>query len=403
MSWLGSDFLANKSKKVMQQLIAAKKSPGGRAARRAVDMLIKSTAVSPIYRNIVAAAKPPRRNPKKSSTQRGTVSMCVGKMIYAGCNPFHQMAQGACIPDGNSTASVRGFVRKQVTVTVGSNGVGFCHFFVPLSNDTIAFAYSSSGVTFTGLNCQFLSANNTPLPGVSYEVLPTNVTSAQLNNGWGAADDRAAFSARVVAAGFCYRYTGKEIDRAGQVYTYSHPAHNSSASMLDASGGEIVFGPSNISQFLETHVVEAAREDTYVPLFPVSSEELDYSGEQGDKVSNLIYPWSQGATRQPGGFTQITASNIASLGIPICTMIIVGTAGSTYNVNYGQHSETVGIGVSAYSKIAAESDTVGVQDVITAYSRFSLNRRREPGVDPVPEFKRAISSIQKDRASRMAL
>lgn len=400
---LGFLSLANKSKiqKLMQQVRSAKSSKSGRVARRAVDMMLKSTAISPAYSTIVKAGRSvnrSRRN-KGSRKQNVSISMCVGKFMLAGTNPFHQGAQGACIPDGNVASSVRCFVRRQITVTVGTAGLGFCHFFAPLASDGVLAVCSNA--TFAGGNGQFLTAGNTFAVGTSgiSVNLPTAFDSGDLKTGYAANDDRAAFNARIVAAGFSFRYTGKEIDRAGQVYVYTQPLHNSSASVYNVGGTEVVAGQSELSQYLETMIVESAREDTHIPLFPVSDVELEYSGESSASIPQLLYPWSQGATRQPGGFEfQDAGSN--NVGVPTTTMIIIGTPGSTYLINYGQHMEVIGPGVAAFSKMPAESDAVGVKDVMGATTRFQLTRLREPGVDATAEFKKAIASVQKDRSVR---
>lgn len=387
----------------MQTLNSAKKSKSGRVARRAMDMLIKQTAVAPVYRQVVSATRSPKRR-KPRGKESLSISMCVGKMVYAACDPFSQTAQGACIPDGSAVSSVRGFVRRQIVMSIGTGSVGFCHFYPTLASDCIAFAVTNSA--FTGSTTQFLSANSVKLPGIDFVFLPTNTTANQLSKGWGGSDDRAQFSSRIVGAGFSYRYTGKEIDRAGQAYTYIHPQHNSSASYLDEAGVDQPFSAANLASFLETHIVECAREDTHVPMVPTSMDELEYSGEQKVNRTDLIYPWSQGAIYQPGGFIQTTGTapaNTIDLGIPIATLMVIGTPGSSYAINYGQHYETIGLGVAAYSKLPAESDPVGVQDVMSAFSRFSLNRKREPGVNPVAEFKSALRSVQSDRGRRMGL
>ncbi len=385
----------------MQQVNAAKKSPTGKAVRRIVDMLARTSPAASLYSSVAKAAKPKKKKPTKKSG--ASVSMCVGKMMYASVDPFHQNAQGACVPDGSSVASVRGFARKQITVTIGTAGVGFCLFFVPLGSDTPAFAYTTN--TFVGTELSWLTANNTLRTGVLLENLPTNVTFGQLSSGWSASDDRPAFASRIVGAGFNFRYTGKEIDRAGQVYTYIHPQHSSAASSYDAGYNEEPWNSGDLAQFLETFIVETAREETFVPIMPINEAELAYSNEQNNNRTLLGYPFSQGADRQPYGFTYVASPvpTTVVVGIPICAAMFVGTPGSTYVINYGQHTETIGIGVNAYSRIPAESDPVGVQDLQSAFSRFSINRKRVPGANAVSEFKTAVASLQRDRNQRMAL
>lgn len=388
----------------MQQVRSAKSSKGGRTARRAVDMLLKQTPISPAYSTIVKAgrmASKPRKNKKNNPSK--SISMCCGKFMLAGTDTFSQAAMNACIPDGSVSDSVRCFVKKQILVTIGTAGVGFCHFFHSIANDGVSTV--STDNTFTGTTAQWMAlAGAIPVclvPGVTVGVLPTAYTSAQLLAGWGANDDRAAYSVRIVAAGASFRYTGKEIDRGGQVYCYTHPLHNSAISSF-VGAFEVVNTGAVLAGYSETLIVEASREDTHVPMFPVSDNELEYSGETSTQQTDMIYPWSQGAYLQPGSFT---ASDYygTRVGIPTTTCMFYGTPGSTYAITYGQHMEVVGLGVAAFSKAPAESDPVGVKDIMAASTRFQLNRKREPGVDPVREFKNAISGIQSDRAVRYNL
>lgn len=386
----------------MQQVRSAKSSQSGRVARRAVDMLLKQTAVSPAYSNVVAAGRAANKSKrKKNNKKRPSVSLsaCAGKFMLAGTNPFAQEAMGACIPDGNVASSVRCFVRRQMTVTIGTNGFGYCHLFMPLASDGCLAICSTA--TFTGNQAEYLSANNTYIPGTTTNTLtlPTAFTAAQLLNGYTQADDRAAFNARIVAAGFSFRYTGTELNRSGQVYVYTHPLHNSSGSVFTASGTEVIATGASLSQYLETLIVEAAREDTHIPLFPINENEMDYAGEAASSATQLLYPWSQGANKHPGGFTFLDVGG-NYIGIPTTTVVFIGTAGTTYLINYGQHMEAIGPGVSAFSKSPAESDPVGVKDVVGAMSRYQLSRAREPGVDCTSEFKRAVTKVQADRSTR---
>lgn len=386
----------------MRQLNAAAKSKNGKAVRRAVDMMVRSTALAPSYNVLSQAVKPKRKGNRNKTPGKSSISMCVGKMLYAGLDTFSQMAQGACIPDGSSVSSVRSSIRQQLYIGVGTQGIGFCHFFVPLASDALAAV--STLVTFTGTDCRWLTANNTINPvGIATTSLALPATASQLLTGNFQLDDRPGFSGRVVAAGYTFRYTGKEIDRGGQVYSYTHPQHQSSGSMFDSSGGEVIFNGPNLAQFLETHIVETAREETTIPLFPTSERETDYSNMDATSQVNVVYPWSAGADRQPNGFTYLTGSNNCNCGIPVSTLIIVGTPGTQYTINYGQHMEYIGQGVRGFSKLPAESDPVGVQDLMSAYSRFSVNRQREAGVNPLPEFKRALKEIQSSRNIRMTI
>lgn len=366
-------------------------------------MLLKQTPAAPGYNAIVAAGRLAKKN-KQNQKSRGKeppISMCLGKMIMAGIQPFSQHALGACIPDGNCVASVRGFVRKQLTVVVGTAGVGFCHFFMPLASNNAAFALTDAA--FGGTTTQWLSATNLGVVGTYTEGIPTNVTSSQLLGGWGANDDRALFSARIVAAGYTIRYTGKEIDRAGQVYAYTHPTHNSSASAYIVGGStDTPFTANNLATFPETMIFETSREETTIPLYPVNDSELEYSGEGSNTANEVLYPWSQGGVKQPGNFT-LADNSTYNVGQPIHTVMMVGTPGSSFIITFGMHYETIGNGVLGYSKTMAQSDPVGVRDLISASSLFQLNRIREAGRPAFPEFKAALATVKKDRSMAFSL
>lgn len=391
----------------MQNVRSAKSSKTGRVARRAMDMLLKQTAISPAYSTIVAAGRQAKKKKKKNgsnSNSSKSVSMCTGKFMLASIDTFGQTAMGACVPDGTVSASVRSFVKKQIVVTVGTNNIGFCHFFHCLGNDGISTISTNAG--FTGTNAQWCVGGGTInlviSPGLDVGNLATPFSQAQLTTGQSAGtDDRAAYNARIVGAGFSFRYSGKEIDRAGQCYVYTHPTHNSALSTFSGAT-EVISNPAVLAQYSETMIVESSREDTHIPCFPVADGELEYSGETSINSTQLLYPYSQGASLQPGGFA-VNDSVGNRIGIATTTFMVVGTPGTTYTINYGQHMEVIGLGVQAFSRMPSDSDPVGVKDVFAASTRFQLNRVREPGADPVKEFKSALSAIQRDRAVRYNL
>jgi len=390
-----------------QRLTAASKSVPGRAMRRAVEMLVNMTPVAPAYNSFknasrtAAKSKRTKNQKKKRPITKYSISRCVDKMLAAGCDPFSSYAQGACIPDGNLASSVRSYCRAQYTVTIGTGGVGFLHYFAGLANNQPAVVYSLGN--FAGDSGIWLTANNSQTGTSATGQLATPLSAAQLTQGWAAADDRAQYSARIVAAGLTFRYTGREIDKAGQVYAYVHPAHNSSGS-VSLSGVDAPNTSAFLAEYPETHTVEASREETFIPLFPVNEAELSYSGEDSNSFTELLYPWSQAADRQPGGSSgYYYTSTVSTVGIPVCTLIFVGTSQTTYTVNLGQHMEIVGRGVGGYSRIPPDSDPVGVRDLIAAYARFNLDRTRDPGLNPTPEFKKALRHVQNMRAGQVPI
>jgi hypothetical protein len=392
----GLNFIPSSGKKLKQRVMSAKNSNEGRVIRRALVMLVKSTPMSPAYDSFVKAGREvnkSRRQKGKNNSRPYDVSMCIGKMMCAGIDTFDQLAMGACIPDGNVTASVRCFIKQQVNITIGTAGIGFCHFFTTLANNSVAFVHTTG--SFTGTDTSWLSANNTEAPGIVVNSIPTpfDINDLVLSGG-----SKPNVSARIVAAGFSFRYTGKEVDKSGQAYVYTNPAHMSALSYADDDlGTDIPNTLGHLARNVETFIVETSREDTHVPLFPVSESELQYaSGNDlvsgGSAGTAVIYPWSRGAFNQPNNFTY--NKNGYNAGIATTTLFILESPGTTYTVNYGQHMEVVGQGVQAFSKIQSESDPVGVRDLMAASTHFQLNRRRVPGANVKAEFLRSISDVQ---------
>lgn len=393
--------LANKSlNKNMQRFNAAKKSPAGRTVRRAMEMLLKQTPAAPGYNALVVSGRKANNKKKNKKTSPGpAISMCVGKMLHAGINTFGQFASGCCIPDGNVASSVRAFVKRQFTVTIGENKIGWALFFAPLHNDGVCIVHTTG--SYIGTTAQWLNANQAPAGGLAVRGIGTTLTGSMLSTGHSSVDDKAAFAARHVALGYTFRYTGTELDRAGQAYAYSHPAHACASGSFNG-GTEDIYGIDDLSGFPETLIVECSREETHVPLFPITEAELEYSNEDGNTTVELKYPWSQGADVQSGGFTYQDASG-TRVGVPIHVFMVTGTPGSEYTLVYGQHTEVIGQGVNGYAKIPPESDPVGVRDLQAAFSRFNLDRAREAGVNPVPEFRAAFAKVQSGRNNRMNL
>ncbi len=389
--------------KVRRNLNAASKTQGGKLARRLAEMAINMSPVSSAYRTVkdtarVVRKKQPKNNPAKS------ISMCGAKFMLAGCDPFSTRAMGACIPDGSVVDSVRGFAKNQIYVSVGTNGIGWAMFMPSNASDAPSCVYTNA--SFTGTTTSWLSANNTLETGVALAFTNTAFGVDNLTYGAGLGSDNVYASARLVAAGITFRYTGKEIDRAGQVYAYMTPSHTSTCSALDVAGADGSFTVGSLASFTETLIVEPSRVQTTIPLFPVNVNELDFSSNEYDSSNasgntGIVYPWSEGSYTQNNNFYYNTGK--VRVGIPICTIMFLGTAGSTYIIEYGQHTEYTGKGVNSFAKAPADSDPDSVRDVMAAQSRFINGRARDAGVDPVREYKKYIAEVQSARSRRVAL
>ncbi len=395
----------NKSiSKVRRNLNAASKTQAGKMARRLAEMAINMSPASASYRTVKETARVVRRKNKPQKESK-SISMCGAKFMLAGTDPFATRSMGACIPDGSVVDSVRGFAKTQVNVTIGTAGIGFVQFSPSNAFDAPSIIYTLA--TFTGNSTQWLSANNTLTVGVDIAYNTTSAATSNLINGGSVGSARELMSARLVAAGVTFRYTGKEIDRAGQVYAYTSPSHNSASSTVDANGNDLPFTSGLLASFTETLIVEPSRVATTIPLFPVNVAELDFSNNENDSGSvagntGIIYPWSDQSYLQPGGFHYTGISGIY-VGQPVLTIMFQGTPGSSYICEYGQHTEYIGRAVNSYAKQPADSDPDSVRDIMAAQSRFVNGRARDAGVDPVKEYKKFIVEVQSARSRRVAL
>lgn len=160
----------------------------------------------------------------KTMVDNNPVHPCIAQYISALVDP-RNTPQGACVPWGFPTPSMRVKVSGRGTFQLGTTGKGFCYMSTNISNDaasTVTTTVTSVGTNATAANAFTNRTNNL------FSKLP--FTSAQLNS---------TVSGRFVAGGIRIRYAGTEANRNGIITCYESSTNVAAAQAYDAYGGDI--------------------------------------------------------------------------------------------------------------------------------------------------------------------
>lgn len=311
------------------------------------------------------------------------VSPCLRKWYDCLTDPFSTAAQGACIPYGDNISSARSYGFLRLQVTVGVDGVGFIAFSPATMNDNTACFYTTAA--FTGGIAQILTANNTLKVGVVAQSMTNNRYSVQQITTPNYNNPQAAV--RLVGGGIRMQYTGKEINRSGLIYAYTHPIHNSA---IDSSTGNVVSINSiaSLSAFSETYIKPCTRDVYEFPLTPVLTSELDYPPESNN--TGQLYPW---ATNNAINSFNYTGPGGVNVGCPSTLIMFTGTAGETFQVEYAIHQEAIGQSTMG-QRLPADADPVGVERMMAAISRATVSAASQDGSfkDHLKREYRAVTS-----------
>jgi hypothetical protein len=295
-----------------------------------------------------------------------------------------------------------GFMRFDVTV--GTAGCAFVALSPNLSNNAPQAYISDSA--YARSDVKILSNNNTYQTGVSTVVcknLPFAVSQLYTPN-----PTDTQVQGRMVGGGMRIQYTGKTTDQAGLTYWYADPQHITAASFPQGGGSFNNANPSTLGVFQETIIKPVSREPNEYVLAPTTQNELEYYTPMFNSSTDqnkLIYPWGESAVfrESSGNFTtNCTVTGGSSLGInftnPIAVLFISGAvAGSTFHIEYGMHHEYVG-DLSQGQRMPADSDPVGVQNMLAAISRAVLSDGSHRSADFSVRLRESYADVMKHAA-----
>jgi hypothetical protein len=158
----------------------------------------------------------PMEEPDPLAAVAHTFPSCAVHYLQALENPFHLNAE-ACIPDLHAVPSKK--VKAITRLTFGTNTTGEA-FFVACpqdkSKDTDAFLFNTTAFVGAGGNTLVPIPGSPNISGASRLKLP--YLTAQFAN-----VATGGIRGRVVGTAQRLRYTGREIDRGGQVVAFRHP------------------------------------------------------------------------------------------------------------------------------------------------------------------------------------
>lgn len=329
------------------------------------------------------------------------VSPCIKKWYTCLTSPFHQNAMGACIPSGDVHSSMRRFGFMRFDVVVGTAGCAFVALSPNLSNNAPQAYVSDAG--YLRSDVSILTGNNTYRTGVRTVTCPNLPFSAsQL---YQPNPTESQVQGRIVGGGMRIQYTGRTTEQAGLTYFYADPQHIAACSFATGAGTFITASALSLGTFQETIIKPVSREPSEYVLAPTTSTELEYYTplfrSSVDQAKD-IYPWGENAVFQDatGAFTtSVTETGGTSIGpsfiTPIAILFISGAVpGSTFHVEYGLHQEYVG-SLSQGQRLPADSDPVGVSNMLAAISRATLSDGSSKSANFSARLKESYAEVVK--------
>lgn len=298
---------------------------------------------------------------KGSTTQpkvsRDGISECSMKYALAIASPFHLDAMGSCVPHFPSrpTFKTMGFVRS-AQITIGSAGVGGAFFMPTVANDNVFMTTTKAGYSTADL---YMSSSTS----TDY--------SARLNLPYAGNELVGSDMAfRIVSAGVRVNYTGTELNRGGTMYGYVSSSHQPLTTTIGTT--------SNITaatlSALTTTIIKPVGEVLELSMFGIDDQEVRLTSARTDQ--DLLWPFQ---TQQIANAASVPVSDF---GCPIAVVLVTGTPGNTFRVEYVQHVEYVGA-ASAAMQTPTHSDARGFEIVQEAASTLPLviastGKRAEP-------------------------
>lgn len=383
--------------------------------RRVVDSVLSNSemmsiipsgsAISGGYKSIKGSV---REASRVVNSVRSLVSPCTKKWFTALTSPFSQEAQGACIPAGTNTASMRYMNYIRGDIVVGTNGIGYLQLIPTAYNDVVSAVVTDA--TFTGINSKVFTAGgaNPWLTGVA----PVYFTNGRFSSAQATAPSaNQAVTSRLVGGGLKLYYTGTELNLGGLVSIYTSPMHSSANSVQNTSVGNpyTPFTPSLLGGYQETLIRPITRNAFEYPLSPLLDAELSYSPNYNDAVSSTdyiqttIYPWSaSGYLYNSLSSTSNQGNANVFLGLPTTIVMVTGSPGNTIHFEYAIHVESVG-DLTEGMRAPADSDSVGVDALMAALSRVQISRNSYPNDSAATVLRREMSLVQAARDKRVAL
>lgn len=309
--------------------VAGKRTMPAHASNRAVSQLNGTHGEYTNSDDVKTSRKKLGGKPKKTvrrrrQSRRGRrvgLTHCANKYFQAVRDPFGVEAIGACVPTMPAFPSQKAhaFVRD-VTVTVGTLGVGYIVWQPCLANDLVSV---------------WATASNFAHVGIDFSSLATGVLPIVVSDSPYAADQLtgsvAPVTGRLVSAGMRCRYTGTELNRGGQVYAYATPDH--SPIVQDVTQG---ITTTILGQYLETQIVHV-RDSSLLAQLASANMRMSELDSVHSSLSISAFPWMSGRSLPSSVYPDSTMP-----GFPTFVMMFTGVPGNTFSVDLIQHAEYFG-------------------------------------------------------------
>lgn len=346
---------------------------------------------------------------KLANRKTPTVSPCLKKWFTCLTNPFHQSAQGACIPAGGNIPTMRSMNYVRGDIVVGTSGVGFLQLIPSAYNDVVVGVVTTA--SFAGQNCQFFSAGGTNPWTVGCS--PIYFTNARYPSTYAVPDAvpiTAGVSSRLVGGGVRLYYTGTQLNMGGLMSVYTSPTHQG-ASTVNTSVATAAFqDPNTLGAYQETMIRPINREVVEYCLSPLLESELNFPNAYAQDPSAVdfkqsgVYPWSQSGYSYPGGITTKLNQGNSNIfvGLPTTVIVVTGVPGNVVHFEYAMHIESIG-DLTEGMRMPADSDPVGVDSLMAALARTQISRNASTSGNPADILRKEMSAVVSGREARVSL
>jgi len=306
-----------------------------RSRRNVAKAVRKPVGRNPRTRKISAVRNGARRAAKVSRGAKGLMlSECAAKYLLASTNAAHPGARGACVPTYPVMNSQKTMGLVRGTFNVGTLGFGYISVAPCVTSDqsSIFFSDSSYASTVTQSNTSAVGVVDVPIPNNPY-------TTAVVNSG--AASTRA--TGRIVGGELRVRYTGTLLNRGGMIYGLTDPDH----------AGVDGYTTATLASRDTVRAIVDTGDWVSISVCAIRPNETEYA-ESTVAAAFRSFP-----------FSDTTASNPNTSGIPIMCFVVTGVPGNSFQFEWIQHNEYVGAPTSGRTT-PNMSDATGFQNVNAA-------------------------------------
>lgn len=327
--------------------------PRQKKAKRAPQRRSRPRARRPAPRRRPMA----RRRPQRTRGSQVRLSACAAKYAVACSTPWAPAAAGACVPSFPAVPTMKFSCRlPTVQIVVGTQGIGGAWICGSLVTDRPCIMSTTALYNHTTL----VAANNSDgVSGFWTQTFPTGMAIAAQADG--------SISARCVALGGRLTYTGTTLNEGGLAQVYMDPTHES----LEYQG----YDTGSLGSYATT-ITKPVRGNLTMEFSTAAVRPQEFTMQKVD--SYLGYGLAGFSVTEYVGATGW--SSLEPTGCAFGMIIVTGTPGNTFNLDYTQLVEYEG-DLVGHAVTPTHTDARGFEMVQEAVQRLPLERAARSGND----------------------